>query len=74
MIEEIRVFGVYLPSALVWAVAAAVVAHLLRNLVQRSGLQRLLWHPGLLELALFASLWWGLTQLADDTFPRWLVS
>ena len=65
MIDELHLFGVYLPAGLVWAVLAGILAYLLRNLLQRLSLHRVLWQPGLVELALFAALWWGLTVLAD---------
>lgn len=74
MIEELHVFGIYLPAALVWAVLAAVLAYWSRNLLQRLPLRQVLWHPNLLELALFAILWWGLTTLADRCLPPALVS
>jgi hypothetical protein len=74
MIEELHLFGVYMPAALVWAVIAGILAYLLRNLLQRLPLYHLLWHPGVLELALFMALWWGLTVLADNFLSRALVS
>jgi hypothetical protein len=74
MIEELHLFGIYMPAALVWAVIAGILAYFLRNLLQRLPLSRLLWNPGVLELALFASLWWILTILADNFLPRALVS
>jgi len=74
MIEELHLFGIYIPAALVWAVMAGILAYFLRNLLQRLPLYRLLWHPGILELALFATLWWFLTFLADNCLPRVLVS
>ena len=69
MIEEIHLFGVYMPAALFWAVAAVVLVYLLRAPVQHLPgfrlLLRLLWHPSLLDLALFVLLWWGLSASAD---------
>jgi hypothetical protein len=73
MIEEIHVLGVYMPAALVWGVLAAVLVYLLRIPLQRWPLYRLLWHPSLLELALFVLLWWGLSVLADASFTPWLA-
>src|SRR5690606_26543445 len=68
MIEEVHLLGVYMPAALLWAVLAAVLVYLLRVPIQRlpgySLLWRLLWHPSLLELALFVLLWWGLSAFA----------
>ncbi len=74
MIEELNLFGVYAPAALVWAVIAAILAYLLRNLLLRSRLAGLLLQPALLELAAFALFWGGLTALADACLPRWILS
>lgn len=74
MIEEVHLFGVYVPAALAWAVLAFLFAYLLRNLLARLRLERLLWHPALADLALFALLWWGMTAAADHFTPSWLVS
>ncbi|MFX5873828.1 DUF1656 domain-containing protein, partial [Acinetobacter baumannii] len=57
-----------------WAVVAGILAYCLRNLLQRLPFSQLLWHPGVLELALFATLWWALTFLADNFLSRALVS
>jgi hypothetical protein len=74
MIEELHVFGVYMPAALVWAVMAVMLTFLLRGLLLRLPLHRILWHPALLELALFLLIWLGLATLADDFLPRWAIS
>lgn len=74
MIEELHIFGVYVSAALAWAIVASIVTFLLRGLLRRLPLERLLWFPGLIELALFASLWWGLTAFADLLLPRWILS
>lgn len=74
MIEEINVLGVYMPAALAWGVLAAVLVYLVRGLLQRLPGYRLLWHPSLLELALFILLWWGLSALADSFLYRWVAS
>jgi hypothetical protein len=65
MIEEVRIFGVYFPAPLAWAVLAFILAIPLRALAQRLPLYRLLWHPALVDLALFSAVWWGLSVLAD---------
>lgn len=74
MIEEIHLLGVYMPAALAWGVLAAILVHLLRAPLQRLPVYRLLWHPSLLELALFVLLWWGLGAFADSFFSRWFAS
>jgi hypothetical protein len=74
MIEEIHVFGIYMPSALAWAVVALAVTFLLRGVLQRLPLRALLWQPALIELATFFLLWWGIARLADTVFPHRLLS
>jgi hypothetical protein len=74
MIEELNLFGVYTPAALVWAVLAAVLAYLLRNLMMTSRFAGVLLQPALLELAAFVLFWWGLTAVADAVLPRWIFS
>lgn len=74
MIEEIHLLGVYMPAALVWGVLATVIVYALRTPLQRLPMYRLLWHPSLLELALFVLVWWGLSALADTFLPSWLAS
>jgi len=65
MIDEIDVLGVYVPAALACGVGAAILVYALRMPLQRLPAYRLLWHPSLLELAMFVLLWWGLSALAD---------
>lgn len=74
MIEEIHLLGVYLPAALVWGVLAVIIVYALRTPLQHLPVYRLLWHPSLLELALFVLLWWGLSVLADTFLISWLAS
>jgi hypothetical protein len=74
VIEELHLLGVFMPSALVWGVLAAIVVYLLRAPLQRLPVHDLLWHPGLFELALFFVLWWGLGALADTFLPVRLIS
>jgi hypothetical protein len=69
MIEEVDLFGVYMPAALAWAVLSALVTALVRPLLHWAPLQRLVWRQGQLELALFAGLWWTFATLADASFP-----
>jgi hypothetical protein len=73
VIEELNLFGVYAPAAMVWAILAAVLAYGLRNVLLRSPLAALLVQPALIELAAFALIWWGLTVSADAFLPRWIL-
>jgi protein AaeX len=74
MVEEIHIFGVYMPSALVWAVVALVITSLVRGPLLRLPLHAILWQPALIELAIFLLLWWGIARLADDYLPRGFIS
>jgi hypothetical protein len=74
MIEEIRIFGVYLPAGLAWAVLSLAITSLLRTPLLRLPLRTVLWQPALAELALFLLLWWGISHLADAYLPRGLIS
>ena len=74
MIEEIHLLGVYMPAALLWGVLAVVFVYLLRAPLQRLPVYRPLWHPSLLELALFILFWWGLSALADTFLHQWFTS
>lgn len=74
MIEELHIFGVYLPAALVWGVLAVVLTFVLRGLLMRLPLHDVLWHTALLELTLFLLIWLGLATLADELLPRWAIS
>ena len=74
MVEEIHIFGVYMPSALVWAVVALIITSLLRGTLLRLPLHAILWQPALIELAIFLLLWWGIARLADSFLPRGFIS
>jgi protein AaeX len=73
MIEEIDLFGVYMPAALGWAAVAAALTALLRPVLRMPWLRRLVWQPGQLELACFFCLWWALAAFADTHVPHAMV-
>jgi protein AaeX len=64
-VEELRVFGIYMPAPLVWAIIAMIVVYLIRGWLHRLPLYALLWQPALLDLAAFVLLWWGIARVAD---------
>ncbi|HLY90693.1 MAG TPA: DUF1656 domain-containing protein [Acetobacteraceae bacterium] len=74
MIEEIHLFGIYVPAALFWAMLAVIITFLLRDLLVRLPLHRVLWHPALLELAIFVVIWRALVWLGDRFLPHGLIS
>jgi hypothetical protein len=63
MIEEIHLFGVFMPAPLLWALVAAAIAFPLRRIVERVPV--LNWHPHLADLTLFMLLWVAIALLAD---------
>jgi uncharacterized protein DUF1656 len=56
MTYEIDLFGVLVPSFLLWTVAAYVLARIASKLIARTGLYRQVWHPALFDFALFVCL------------------
>jgi hypothetical protein len=74
MIEEIRIFGVYMPAGLLWAALAMIVTFLVRDWLNRLPLHLVLWQPALIEMAVFVLLWWGIASLADAYLPPGVIS
>jgi hypothetical protein len=52
MIGEIDVYGVFVPSLLVWVLASLPLTAVLRRLLRSFGLYRLVWHRPLFDFAL----------------------
>jgi hypothetical protein len=73
MIDEIDLFGVYMPAALCWALLAAALTALLRPLLRLPWLRKVVWQPGQIDLACFLCLWWALSVLADHVLPHTTV-
>ena len=67
MIGEFNLYGVFVPSLMVWIGIAVGVTALLRVGLRRAGLYRLVWHPALFDLALFVIVLGGVITLA----PSW---
>jgi hypothetical protein len=70
MIGEIQFFGLLAPASLVSAAIAGVLIFLLRRALARTGIYRLIWHPGLFDLALYVLLWGGVALLIDPLKPN----
>ena len=73
-IEEIHIYGVYMPAALFWAVIAMIATVFLRRVLARLPLGSILWQPALVELLIFMLLWLGIASLADAFLPRGFIS
>jgi hypothetical protein len=52
MIGEIDVYGVFVPTLLVWVGASLPLTAALRRLLRRVGFYRLVWHRPLFDFAL----------------------
>jgi uncharacterized membrane protein len=53
---EIDLFGVIIPSLLLWSVIAYVLARIARKVIARTGLYRQVWHVALFDFALYICL------------------
>ena len=73
MLAEISLFGVLINVGLASAVLAAVLLLALRQVLVRVGAYRLVWHPALVDLALFVLLWGGVTYAASAPGLRLLA-
>ena len=74
MIGEVQILDIYAPIALVWAILAGLLVIILKMLLQRSGLYRLVWYPGLFDLALFCCLWTGIGFTAQRLIPAFATT
>ena len=53
---ELDLFGVLVPSLLLWSVIAYVLLRIASKLIARAGLCRRIWHPALFDVALYVCL------------------
>jgi protein AaeX len=68
MLDEVNFLGIYFSGALVVAGVAWLVLMIVRRLLRWVGFYRLIWHPALVDIALFGILWclsaWAMPILA----------
>jgi len=69
MIGEFDLYGVFIPSLMVWSVVAVVLTTLIRGVLRVAGAYRLVWHPALFDLALFVIVLGGVITLAPSWMP-----
>lgn len=69
MTGEIDLYGVFVPSLLLWLGAALPLTAVLRRLLARLGFYRFVWHRPLFDLALLVSMLGGVVALAG----RWVL-
>jgi len=53
---QLDLFGVIVPSVLLWGVLAYVLARAVSRLMGRIGLYRHVWHPALFDFALYVCI------------------
>ncbi|MBV8272087.1 MAG: DUF1656 domain-containing protein [Cupriavidus sp.] len=60
---EISIYGVYIPSLLVWMLAAFFITSAARAVLARAGFYKLVWHRSLFNLALYAIVLGGVVAI-----------
>jgi hypothetical protein len=63
---QLDLFGVIVPSLLLWAVVAYVLARIASSLIARAGLYRQLWHGALFDFALYVCLFASLVFVSKE--------
>lgn len=58
MTSEINVFGLYIPELFVYAIAALLLQIVVGRVLSRFDAHRFVWHPALVEIAVFF-IWLG---------------
>ncbi|MES1264393.1 MAG: DUF1656 domain-containing protein [Variovorax sp.] len=73
MLAEISLFGILVNVGLVSALLAGALLLPLRKALTFIGAYRLVWHPALVDLALFTLLWGGVAFAASALDVRLLA-
>ena len=68
MTYELDLFGVLVPSLVLWSVLAFVLARIISKLIGRVGLYRWIWHPALFDFSLFVCLIASLVFTSKEFF------
>lgn len=62
--SDLNLFGMFVDAGLATAMAAALALLAVRRLLAAVGAYRLVWHPPLVDLSLFAVLWFTFAAIA----------
>jgi hypothetical protein len=62
---EIDVYGVLIPSLMLWLVITYAIGAVLRAVFERAGVYRHVWHRALFDLALYVCLLGGVVYLSS---------
>ena len=65
---ELDLFGVLVPSLVLWSVLAFALARIFSKLIARAGLYRRIWHPALFDFALYVCLVASLVFVSTEFF------
>jgi len=65
---QLDLFGVLVPSLLLWSVLAYVVARATSKVMRRNGLYRHVWHPALFDFALYVCIVTGFVFASKEFF------
>jgi hypothetical protein len=65
---ELDLFGVIVPSLLLWSVLAYMLARIISKLIARAGVYRRIWHPALFDFALYICLVTSLVFASKEFF------
>jgi hypothetical protein len=68
MTYEVDLFGVLVPSLLLWSVIAYLLARIISKLIARVGLYRRIWHPALFDFSLYVCLVASLVFTSKEFF------
>ena len=65
---QLDLFGVIVPSLLLWSVVAYLLARAVSKVIARAGLYRHVWHAALFDFALYVCLLASLVFLSKESF------
>ena len=65
---QLDLFGVIVPSLLLWSVVAYVLARGVSRLMTRTGLYRQIWHPALFDFAIYVCIVTSLVFASKEFF------
>lgn len=63
---ELDLFGVIVPSLVLWSVLAYFLARLVSKVLERIGLYRHVWHAALFDFAIYVSIVTGLVFASKE--------
>ena len=65
---ELDLFGVIVPSLLLWSVIAYFIARIASSIMRRTGFYRHVWHAALFDFALYVCLFASLVFASKEFF------